>query len=719
MSPFETCFKSSAVMLLLDFKSGAIVKANEAAIKFYGYTYDELCGMNISDITVYNSGVNLLNFNLKEVSSQHRIKDSSIRDIKIYNSIIQYDYKEINWAIIQDVSEEIRLKNKLKIFFRIVDDSDAMISISDMDRKITFLNKKMRKTYSIAEKANLSNFEIQDFYTNKGKIVSKINISETKKRDFWKGENEMQNFDGTKIHVIQSGIVIKDITGSPEFTCITSIDISEKIEGELNSIKSEELFKSLFDTMNGFAYCKIIYDKLKASDLEYIKVNKAFELQIGYKNIVGKRLSEIAPTFLEKEINLFSRCAYVANSGVSEIFETYAESVGLWLSISIQSLAKDHFILSFEVINDRKEKEKLIEGLLYRYHSLLEIASDGIHVLDKKGKIIEANESFCKMLGYSKNEIQLLNISDWDINWPKEELLKRISETISLKSIFQTKHIRKDGTVIDVEINATGIHLDNKDYLYASARDITLRKENEKKIIESNFQLKKLNADLESFAFIASHDLKAPLNNVNGFLKLLNNKKEILSEDNKEVYLKYIQKSIDQMNILTTELLQYSRMGNNKDEFSKVNINEVMNSLKLTLAEPIQYNNAYICYTELPTIFANKTLIHELFMNLLNNALKYHDNKKQLEIEIGYTEQVNTHQFYIRDNGLGIASENLEKIFIMFKRLHTQSEYMGTGIGLALCKRIVESHEGKIWVESELGKGSAFYFTIRKLEQEI
>lgn len=256
--------------------------------------------------------------------------------------------------------------------------------------------------------------------------------------------------------------------------------------------------------------------------------------------------------------------------------------------------------------------------------------------------------------------------------------------------------------------------MDGKLLLFSVIHDITQRIEDERIIAESSLQLKKLNMDLESFAFVASHDLKAPLNVVNGFLKLLQNKKTILTEESREEYMKYVQASIDQMNVLITDLLQYSRIGNNKEVCTNIDITVLLNKIQLDLSDSILFNNATIVTHQLPSVFANKTLINELFMNLLNNALKYHGLDKQITIEIGYSDEGTMHQFFVRDNGLGISPENAEKIFIMFKRLHTQTEFSGTGIGLALCKRIVESHDGKIWVESELGKGSTFYFTLKK-----
>lgn len=168
------------------------------------------------------------------------------------------------------------------------------------------------------------------------------------------------------------------------------------------------------------------------------------------------------------------------------------------------------------------------------------------------------------------------------------------------------------------------------------------------------------------------------------------------------------------MKLLINDLLQFSTVGNNKELLVEVDLNQLLLSIKNLLADTILQNNATIKIQPLPSISANKSLLNELFMNLLGNALKYHKHGQAIFIEIGYKDAEEKHQFYVKDNGIGIAAENLEKVFIMFKRLHSQSQFQGTGIGLAICKRIVESHGGDIWVESVLGEGSTFYFTIKK-----
>ncbi len=221
------------------------------------------------------------------------------------------------------------------------------------------------------------------------------------------------------------------------------------------------------------------------------------------------------------------------------------------------------------------------------------------------------------------------------------------------------------------------------------------------------------NTELERFAYVASHDLQEPLRMVSSFLNLL---EEEFAEDLNETAREYIHFAVDgarRMKILVNDLLQYSRVGANKEEFTATDLNETMDYVTRVLDEDIKKNQAVITVKILPVITANKTLISQLFMNLVSNALKYHSDKEP-EIEIGYNEEQDKYILYVKDNGIGINPRFFDKIFIIFQRLHNKEEYSGTGIGLAICKKIAEAHKGKIWVESGVGKGSTFYFSIPK-----
>jgi light-regulated signal transduction histidine kinase (bacteriophytochrome) len=200
---------------------------------------------------------------------------------------------------------------------------------------------------------------------------------------------------------------------------------------------------------------------------------------------------------------------------------------------------------------------------------------------------------------------------------------------------------------------------------------------------------------------------------ITSFLKLLEKKMDGQLSDSTRKYIDFAVDGADRMKQLINALLQYSRIGTNKEAFASTDFNEIVKYTSRVLQEKIVRKKAVVSIGPMPVMMANKTLVNELFLNLLTNALKYCEAANPV-IEVGYTEQQHFNTFYVKDNGIGISPEYFDKIFIIFKRLHGKEAYSGTGIGLALCKKIVETHKGKIWVESELGKGSTFYFTIPK-----
>jgi light-regulated signal transduction histidine kinase (bacteriophytochrome) len=212
---------------------------------------------------------------------------------------------------------------------------------------------------------------------------------------------------------------------------------------------------------------------------------------------------------------------------------------------------------------------------------------------------------------------------------------------------------------------------------------------------------------------VASHDLQEPLRMVSSFMNLLSRRLEDQLDDTAKQYMHYAVDGADRMKSLIHDLLEYSRVGTNKENFVKTDPAEVINYVIRVLDEEIQKTGAQISIGPMPLIMANKTLFSQLLVNLVSNALKYNGNKVP-QIELGCTENAHEYKFYVKDNGEGIDQKFFDKIFIIFQRLHNKGEYSGTGIGLAICKKIVEAHKGRIWVESEKGIGSTFYFTIPK-----
>lgn len=385
---------------------------------------------------------------------------------------------------------------------------------------------------------------------------------------------------------------------------------------------------------------------------------------------------------------------------------------------SIPQKEQDGSILWHGFITDitmTKKAESQLSELSNRYRKLFDSHSSVMLLIDaESGNILDVNISALHFYGYSKEQLKNLNIADINcLN--KKAIQHEMDLAVSEKrNFFMFKHKIANGEIKDVEVHSTPIMFNGIRMLFSVIHDISDRVKNEKLVKVYTEKLQRVNGDLDSFAYVASHDLKAPLNVVNGFLGLIHSKKESLSNETRDEYLRYIQGAVNQMKSLINDLLQFSRIGGNKDSFVMVDVNLLLLSIQDVLSETIQQNKATIAIQALPIISANKTLLNELFMNLIGNALKYHKSDQEILIEVGYQETTESHQFFVKDNGIGIATENFDKVFVMFRRLHTQTEFQGTGIGLALCKRIIEAHDGKIWVESDFGKGSTFYFTIKK-----
>jgi signal transduction histidine kinase/HAMP domain-containing protein len=226
--------------------------------------------------------------------------------------------------------------------------------------------------------------------------------------------------------------------------------------------------------------------------------------------------------------------------------------------------------------------------------------------------------------------------------------------------------------------------------------------------------LKRPNEELEQFAYVASHDLQEPLRMVSSYLQLLQRRYQDKLDEDADDFIEYAVDGARRMKQLINDLLKYSRVTTRGDPFLPVDVNEVMDEVRDDLQHQIADTGATVTHDELPTIHADRSQLRRVLQNLVSNAIKYRGNEPP-EIHVGAEEQPDAWRFAIADNGVGIPKEQQDRIFVIFQRLHGHDEAGGgTGIGLALCKRIVERHGGDIWVDSEPGEGATFYFTIPK-----
>ena len=376
-------------------------------------------------------------------------------------------------------------------------------------------------------------------------------------------------------------------------------------------------------------------------------------------------------------------------------------------------------------ITKHKQAEEAFKQSAEIYHDLCENANDMIQCFTPDGRIVFVNRAWRETLGYSEDEIaglSLFEIIHPDFVEHYLELFQRVisGEKISnLIAIF----IGKNGNKVPVEGNVNCKFVDGKPvYLRGIFRDITERKRERdeaeallKDVKEINRRLEQSNRELEDFAHIASHDLQEPLRKISSFGALLRDSlKDKLDEDQCE-NLDFMVDGAGRMQSMINDLLAYSRITTKAKPFQQVDPGRVLENLKnFELATALDETNGTILIPQpLLTVHGDPSQIHQLLQNLIANGLKFHQDGIPPLITIhSHPVQNNMVRLDIRDNGIGIGGEYHEPIFTMFKRLHARTRYQGTGIGLAICKKIVQRHGGDIGVKSKPGEGSTFWFTL-------
>jgi PAS domain S-box-containing protein len=378
-------------------------------------------------------------------------------------------------------------------------------------------------------------------------------------------------------------------------------------------------------------------------------------------------------------------------------------------------------------ITDVKEVEEIKNYLSI----VVKQSRDAIYLQDHEGKIISWNEGAEQIYGYSESEA--LEMKIWNIvpEFLLSEMQGMITEILNGKKIKskEMSRITKYGKMIDVNFSASVI-TDANGKLKSVAiteNDITQQRKADRKIMELNAdlkanitQLEESNNELESFSYSVSHDLRAPLRSISGFShKIL---EEYHAEFDEELIRLFgiIQNGAERMGTLIDDLLEFSRLG--KKELRKVplNIDMLVSQVINELEDPGESNIEIFIHT-LKSTDGDRALIYQVFVNLISNAIKYSGNQTEPVIEIGSVENDEEYIYYVKDNGTGFDMDYSHKLFGVFQRLHSNIEFEGTGAGLAIVKRIIVKHGGRVWAEGEVDKGATFYFSLPKpvIERDI
>ncbi|HEV2125228.1 MAG TPA: PAS domain S-box protein [Chloroflexota bacterium] len=380
-------------------------------------------------------------------------------------------------------------------------------------------------------------------------------------------------------------------------------------------------------------------------------------------------------------------------------------------------------------VTERVRSEEAIRRLSRQNELFLTATAEGIFGLDLEGKVNFINPAAALMTGREpaemagKPEHDLIHHSRHDgTPYPKEEcpMLASLRDgrvRYSDDEVFW----RGDGTSFPVEYTCAPVQADGViEGVVVTFRDISERRQAQEALERRTQELQQSNSDLEQFAYVASHDLQEPLRTVVSYLQLVEEDyREQLGIEGKE-FLDFAVDGAKRMQTLINDLLVYSRVGRLGRAFESVSVEAVLGEVLSDLRSRIREVGATITYDPLPTVYADVVQLAQLLQNLLSNAMKFADEAPP-RIHVSAVPDPETEKmwrFAVRDNGIGISPEYQELIFVIFQRLHLRDEYPGTGIGLAVCKKIVERHGGRVWVESAAGEGATFYFTLPAAEDQ-
>lgn len=644
----------------------------------------------------------------------------------------------------------------------IVENSDDAVIGVDNEGTILSWNNGAKKMYLYSSEEimgkNISSLVLRDNIDELRDILKKVNEGEV----IHNFETVRQKKNGAKIDVSITLSPMEDSKGAIIGASIIEKDITQhKIDDrklkeahdnleeqvEARTAEIEEAYKLLKENelkaKEQAELLDITHDAIFVRDMDDTITfwNKGAEELYGWseKEVLGKNAYKLLSTHSEVTIAEIKESVLKYNRWDGEL--THRKHNGeIIIVLSRWSLQKDEignpkgFLEINTDITERKLAEENLEvyitelkesneeiarsqveleALHRRYQNLFDTAPVGYITLNPSGMITDVNNTMVELTGFTKSYMNqgsfTLLVS------PKSKNMYYSTITDAIKTIEkQTVELelnKKDNTTFDAITEFVFTPEDKQ--IKLTITDITKRKRAEDRLKETIKELEDSNHELESFAYITSHDLQEPLRTIASYAQLIERRYKGKLDQDADEFMEFMVNGAARMKEMIQGLLDYSRVGTRGEKFKEFNAEEALNNALSNLQSSIKENNAEITYDKLPVIYGDKWQITSIFLNLISNALKFCCKKGvKPKVHISASKEDDEYVFSVHDNGIGLDKEYSDQIFEVFKRLHTIDEYHGVGIGLAIVKRIVDRHGGRVWVESESGKGSTFYFTI-------
>jgi PAS domain S-box-containing protein len=709
---FQALFNLSPVAYSLS-KDGAIVDINPACEDLYGYSKAEVAGRRVADLDFWMDP----NESLKATAQFYR--EGKLRDFEFaykstsgrwgwaiaYANLIDQGGEKYVLSEFVDITERKKAEIALQVGEKRI--SQTLESIQDgffaVDEnwRITYLNQRAARNANMApQDANG-----RDLWEAFPRILGTAHETNYRKamQEQLPLEFEMEGVMTSSSYNIR---VYPNPTGKG--ISVYWIDNTEKKKAQQELLLKSEQLREQAELLE--------HAHVLVRDMEnrIVTWNQGMEKLYGWTK--EEAIGQVTHTFLQTQFpepfGAFQ--AALMQNGYWEGELTHIRKDGAKITVSShQSLYHDQNgqpVLILEVNNDitgRKLAEDALRLSDENFARAFRTNPSGLAITrNADGKFILVNEAYTSIMGYSPAEILGHDVREFSI-YPdpreREHLLQKLAE--QGKVLNYELAVRPKGFDLrEILVSMEPLLYNNEDCILSAFVDITERKQMED-------ELRRSNADLEQFAYIASHDLQEPLRAVAGMVQLLQKRYQGQLDDRADEYISHAVEAAARMQALIQGLLTYSRVERRNQPIEPVDAGACLQTALKNLDVSIRESHAVIETEPLPTVQADPVQLTQLFQNLIGNGIKFRGGNEP-QIQISATRLKAAWQFSVRDNGIGIEPQYFERIFLIFQRLHTRREYSGTGIGLALCKKIIERHGGLIWVESEPGRGSTFHFTL-------
>jgi len=745
-SLFET---ASSGVAIVDLK-GEIVLVNEALCNMVGYSQKELIGRNFADFVHPDDGPRLLELFVEGLTSQDNHPTLEFRTIHrdgrilwLYSSpteLVQENETIGFSAIIHDITERVQMEKALRQseekFRSVLDNSQDMIYSMNL--------KTGEYEYASPASKQVLGYSPEEFQAlNPDELISLAHPDDAEKLQqniidlITQEKNRALSIEYRVKHkelgyrwVSDNRSVVHDDTNMPVAIVGSLRDITESKLVHEALRQSEKMLRSVLENSHDMIYSL----NLQTGRYEY--VSPASERILGYsaEETMRSSLEETRATIHPEDIqkldeNVIELIASKGNKASRIEYRVKRKELGYrWMSDS-RSVIYDDANMPVAIVgslSDITESKLTQEALRQReqdYLILLESTHDSIVVVDAETlKVVFGNRRSSLMFGFDPVLHDGVGINLLDFIYPedREIAIKGFVEDLYQRERRQRYDVRaktKDGREIWVSALATRIEFQGRVAVLLSLKDVTETRQAEEKLKQTMAELTRSNTELERFAYVASHDLQEPLRMVASYTQLLARRYKGKLDSDADEFIGYAVDGATRMQQLINALLDYSRVGTRGKPFEPTSCEETFNQAIANLQAAITENGAVVTHDHLPTVVADATQMVQIFQNLISNAIKFHGEKKP-EVHVGAERNGIEWIFSVRDNGIGIDPQYFDRIFVIFNRLHSRMEYPGTGIGLTICKKIIERHKGRIWVESQPGNGATFYFTIPSGREE-